>query len=245
MKSLIRAIKAERIKFRHSPVFLVFPILSLLAAGMGVFNYLGNIEALKFGWYDLWGQETLFTCSLFIPAEIAAVCAWQWHLEHSEHCWNRIMTAPVSFTAQYLAKLFWAAIISLFAIAITGILFILSGPIAGLSLADLPPRLYEWLLCGWLGAVTISAASELLAMYIRKYSIPVILSVLSGIAGLLLMAYGHLYVWPWSLFSLGMRANNAKMIINLPLFICACLIWITALTAAACLTTRHRDIRSE
>ena len=56
----LRTLRAERMKLRHSPVWLAFIILPILPAIMGTFNYLQNISILQDQWYSLWTQHTLF-----------------------------------------------------------------------------------------------------------------------------------------------------------------------------------------
>lgn len=58
----LRTLRAERMKLRHSPVWLAFFILPIVPAVMGTFNYLQNIDILQDQWYSLWTQHTLFTC---------------------------------------------------------------------------------------------------------------------------------------------------------------------------------------
>ena len=61
----IRTLRVERMKLRHSPVWLAFIILPVLPAIMGTFNYIQNVGILEDPWYSLWTQHTLFLCYLF------------------------------------------------------------------------------------------------------------------------------------------------------------------------------------
>ena len=92
---LLRALRSEGMKCRRSPVWAVFLVLPLFPAIMGTLNYLGNLEILDNGWYSLWSQHTIFSASFFMPAQFGVFCAWQWRLEHTDHNWNSLMTAPV------------------------------------------------------------------------------------------------------------------------------------------------------
>ena len=56
----------------------------------------------------------------FLPAQFGVFCAWQWRLEHTDHNWNSLMTAPVPVRDLYLAKLLLAAGISVLAQASIG-----------------------------------------------------------------------------------------------------------------------------
>lgn len=144
---LLRAIKAEVLKCRRAPVWLAFLVLPVFPAVLGTFNYLGNLGVLEDQWYSLWSQHTLFSSMFFLPALFGVFCAWQWRLEHTDHNWNAALTAPVPVGTLYLAKLAVDAAVSLLAMAFIGVLFVLSGKLAGIT-APLPPELPRWLLFG-------------------------------------------------------------------------------------------------
>ena len=91
---LLCCLKAELMKCRRSPVWLAFLVLPLFPAILGTFNYLGNQEVLDSSWYSLWTQHTLFASMFFLPAQFGVFCGWQWRLEHTDHNWNSLMTAP-------------------------------------------------------------------------------------------------------------------------------------------------------
>ena len=93
---LLRALRGELLKGRRNPVWLVFLVLPLFPAVLGTMNYLGNVSVLTDGWYSLWTQHTLFSASLFLPAQFGVFCAWQWRLEHSGSNWNACRSAPIS-----------------------------------------------------------------------------------------------------------------------------------------------------
>ena len=153
---LLRAIKAEVLKCRRAPVWLAFLVLPVFPAVLGTFNYLGNLGVLEDQWYSLWSQHTLFSSMFFLPALFGVFCAWQWRLEHTDHNWNAVLTAPVPAGTLYLAKLAVDAAVSLLAMAFIGVLFVLSGKLAGIT-APLPPELPRWLLLGALGGVVVCA----------------------------------------------------------------------------------------
>lgn len=207
---ILRALHAECIKGKHAPVWLAFIVLPLIPAGLGTANYLGNLSLLKSSWYSLWTQHTLFASFFFLPALLAVYCAWQWRLEHSDHNFNSFLTAPVSAWALYLGKLIPAIAVSVLAQAIIGVLFVISGKLAGIS-DPLPPELLGWLLCGALGSVAVCAVQLFLSLLIRSFAIPVALGLLGGIAGLMVTAQGWGLYFPYSLLAVGMRANNPNL----------------------------------
>ena len=130
---VLRCLRAELMKCRRAPVWLAFLVLPLFPAVLGTFNYLGNLEVLDVGWYSLWTQHTLFASMFFLPAQFGVFCAWQWRLEHADHNWNAALTAPVPVRALYLGKLLLDVGVSALAMALIGLLFLLSGRLAGIS----------------------------------------------------------------------------------------------------------------
>ena len=218
---LLRAIKAEVLKCRRAPVWLAFLVLPVFPAVLGTFNYLGNLGVLEDQWYSLWSQHTLFSSMFFLPALFGVFCAWQWRLEHTDHNWNAALTAPVPAGTLYLAKLAVDAVVSLLAMAFIGVLFVLSGRLAGIT-APLPPELPRWLLLGALGGVVVCAVQLFFSLAIRAFAPPVAMALVGGILGLMVTSQGWGTAFPYSLLALGMAANNPRMELPLPSFLTGC-----------------------
>lgn len=204
---LIRTLRAERMKLYHSPVWLAFIILPILPAVMGTFNYLQNVGILNDQWYSLWTQHTLFTCYFFLPAIIGVYCSYLCRLEHTNHNWNAVMTAPVPVVHIYLSKLVVASIMVLITQIWIGVLFLISGKLSGLT-APIPPELPAWLLCGAVGGIVICALQLCISLVIRSFAVPVGIALMGGVAGLAAMAKGYGAWFPYSLLCVGMRANH-------------------------------------
>ena len=210
---ILRVLRAERIKYRRAPVWLAVVILPLFPAVLGTANYLANLEVLQQQWYSLWTQHTLFASYFFLPALLAVFCAWQWRLEYARHNFNSLLAAPVSHWAVYLSKLLPAVGMSFLAQLVTGLLFLAGGAAAGID-APVPPQLAEWLLCGGLGGMAVCAVQLFLSLLLPSFAIPVAIALVGGIAGLMVTAQGLGLWFPYSLLSLGMRANNPTMELN-------------------------------
>lgn len=241
---LLRCLKAEMQKCRRSPVWLAFLVLPIFPAILGTGNYLANLEVLENGWYSLWSQHTLFSSMFFLPALLGVVCAWQWRLEHTDHNWNSLLTAPVPVRDLYGAKLILAAAVCLLAQGCIGILFVLSGKIAGIS-GPVPPELPEWLLCGALGSISVCTVQLFFSLVIRAFAPPVALGLAGGILGLLFTAQGWGYALPYSLLCMGMRANNPQMALDLPLFVLSVLVYTVIFAVLSLRYLRRRDIAAE
>lgn len=241
---LLRCLKAELYKCRRSPVWLAFLALPVFPALLGTGNYLANIEVLDNGWYSLWGQHTLFSSVFFLPALLGVFCGWQWRLEHADHNWNSFLTAPVPVGALYAAKLILAAGVSLLAQGWIGVLYLLSGKLAGLS-GSLPPELPGWLLFGALGGVSVCAVQLFFSMMIRAFAPPVAFGLAGGILGLMVTAQGWGYAFPYSLLCLGMRANNPQMELDLSFFFLSALGYTGVFVLLALGYLRRRDAAAE
>ena len=241
---LLRSIRAELMKCRRSPVWLAFVVLPLFPAILGTVNYLGNLEVLQSQWYSLWTQHVLFASLFFLPAQLGVFCAWQWRLEHTDHNWNQAMTAPVPARDLYLAKLILAAGVSFLAQAAIGVLFVISGKLAGID-APIPPELPGWLFFGGLGGVAVCALQLYLSLVIRAFAIPVAIALVGGIAGLMLTSQGLGYAFPYSLLCLGMRANNPQMELDLLPFVLSALAYIVIFALLSLGYLKRRDIAAE
>ena len=238
---LLRSIRAELMKCRRSPVWLAFVVLPLFPAILGTVNYLGNLEVLESQWYSLWTQHVLFASLFFLPAQLGVFCAWQWRLEHTDHNWNQAMTAPVPAQDLYLAKLILAAGVSFLAQAAIGVLFVISGKLAGLT-DPIPPELPGWLFFGALGGAAVCALQLYLSLVIRAFAIPVAIALVGGIAGLMLTSQGLGYAFPYSLLCLGMRANNPTMVLDLGPFLLGCGVYVLVFFALSVRHLARRDV---
>lgn len=241
---LLRCLKAELQKCRRSPVWLAFLVLPIFPAILGTGNYLGNLEALENGWYSLWSQHTLFSSMFFLPALLGVFCAWQWRLEHTDHNWNSFLTTPVPVRDLYGAKLILAAVVSLLAQVCIGVLFLLSGKIAGIS-GPVPPELPEWLLCGALGGISVCAVQLFFSLVIRAFAPPVAFGLVGGILGLMFTAQGWGYAFPYSLLCLGMRANNPQMELDLKPFVLSALVYTVVFAFLSLRYLQRRDAAAE
>ena len=240
----LRCLYAELQKCRRSPIWLAFVLLPVFPAILGTGNYLGNITVLDDAWYSLWSQHTLFSSMFFLPALLGVFCAWQWRLEHTDHNWNCFFTVPVPVGELFLAKLVWAAVLSLLSQLWIGVLFILSGIIVGIT-APLPPELPGWLLCGALGGISVCAVQLFFSLVIRAFAPPVAFGLAGGIAGLLFTAQGFGYTFPYSLLCIGMRANNPQMDLNFILFLISTIIYTAVFTILALWFLQHHDASTE
>ena len=241
--TLITHLPAELIKLKRSPVWIPFVLLPLISAIIGTINFKNNLGVLSFTWESLWTQHTLFLSFLFLSPLVALIASCLWRTEHAGTNWNLVMTSE-SISRLIFEKL--AVIVGLMALEIFWIafLFILSGKILGLQ-TPVPNSLYNWLLCGFLGSITICALQSLLSLIIHNFAIPIAISFFGGFTGLILTAKGYGYLLPYSLFCIGMRSNNPKLELELPKYLLSCCIYVSVFITLHFIFLKHVDTRTQ
>lgn len=240
MISTLKTIKAERLKLKRSPVWLAFFILPLISAFFGTFNYINNQEILKSEWYSLWTQHTLFLCYLFMPALIGTFCSYLWRLEHMRGNWNGFLTAPVPLSSLYLGKLFQAAVMIVTGSLWIFFLYLLCGKLCGLT--GFPPAdILSWFGFGILGGFVVCCVQLTLSMVIRSFAIPIGIGLAGGIGGLLFTNKGLGLYYPYSLYSMGMRANNPQMELDTGTFLSSCIVYVILFSVVSVLGLKKHE----
>lgn len=206
---LIRCIQSEKKKLKHSILWLVCLIIPLIPAIMGTFNYLGNLTILTPGWHNLWTQETLFYANFFSAPLVGLCCAYLWRLEHRNHNWNALMTAPVPVWAAVLSKLIVALRFLIITQLWVGILFLASGKCIDID-GPVPLEILGFLLRGTLAGTAVAALQLFLSMVIPSFTLPVILAFIGSVGSVYITAKGMGFLSPYALLMLGMNANHAE-----------------------------------
>ena len=224
-----RAMRAEARKLKGSLIWLAVLALPVLSAVLGTFNYLGNLGILHNQWYSLWTQHALFYCLLFAPALTGVYCAYLCRLEHLNGNWNLMLTMPMPSWAIFGSKLAMVSALSAVTQIFIGVLFILSGKLAGLT-APIPPELMLWLARGWCALTVQGALLLCLALVVRSFAVPVGLGLIGGLSGLAFLTEGLGGYYPFALLPLGMCSNHptAPMACSPLLFAATTLIWLLA-----------------
>ena len=166
-------------------------------------------------------------------------------LEHSDHNFNSYLTMPVSRLNLYLAKLLPAVGVSIFTQVLVGVYFVVSGKLVGMTAAVPWAQLANWLLCGALGSIAICAVQLFLSLWLCSFAIPVALALIGGIIGLLFTSQGWGIYFPYALLSLGMRANNPDLVLELPQFILSTAFYTLLFAALIIRLLKKRDVSGE
>ena len=229
---LLRLLRAERMKLKHSPVWLAFILMPIIPAVLGTINYLGNLELLTSKWYSLWTQHTIFTSYFFLPIMLGIYCAYIMRLEQNNHNWNKTLTMPVPKSEIFLAKLLTVTFMILLSeIWIAGLL-IISGKIIGMTAAFPLKEIIIWCSFGTLGGMVMAAAQLIISIFIRSFALSVGISLGGGISGLVFLAKNLGHLWPYSLMAYGMNSNSPQELLasGYAQFVVICLIYIILFT---------------
>src|SRR5699024_1789304 len=108
----------------------------------------------------------------FFAPMAAIYCAYLWRVENFNHNRNSLMTMPVSVTCIFMGKLLSAFFVVILTQLWVGVLFLITGKMAGLP--GLPSLLIlSWLMRGLLGALAVTALQCVLSMCLRSFALPV------------------------------------------------------------------------
>jgi hypothetical protein len=232
-----RCIEVEWLKIRRSKVWIIVFTIPLLSVLIGCANFYLNQGVLQSEWYSLWSQVGLFYGLFFLPLLIAICCAYSYRLEHLQHNWHTLLTAPVSVSAIILSKLVVIALLLLAVQFFLLMLYLGAGIIVGLAL-PLPPEILNWTICGWLASVTIASLQMWVSQRIRSFTIPIGIAFACLFVGLGAYVANVGMFFPYSLLTLGLGAlsQEALSIPDLLLFIVVNICLIIAFSA---LSIRH------
>ncbi len=241
---LLRLIRAERMKLKRSPVWIAFILMPIIPAVLGTINYLGNIEILKSEWYSLWTQHTIFTSYFFLPIMIGIYCAYIMRLEQNNHNWNRTLTMPVPKSEIFLAKLIVVTFMILISEIWIGALLVISGKIIGMTAALPIKNIIIWCLFGTLGGMVMAAAQLVISMFIKSFALPIGISLVGGISGLVFLAKNLGHIWPYSLMAYGMNSNSPQQMIEsgyVP-FVLICIVYIALFSIAGSILMSRKEL---
>lgn len=243
---LLRCIRAENMKLKHSIIWCACIFIPIIPAVMGTANYLNNVGLLTEEWYSLWTQFTLFYSWLFYAPLIALYCSYMWRLEHLNSNWNVLMTAPVPVRDVFLGKLAVIFRVTLFTQVWVFLLYVVCGKLCGLP-GMAPPDTVLWMLRGTLAAAAIGTLQLLLSMVIRSFAVPIGIALAGSILGFLFINKGWELYWPYSLMMAGMNSNKSEDILggNPVPFLVSVAVFFAVFAGAAVLWLKKKDVKAQ
>ena len=144
----------------------------------------------------------------------------------------------------FFAKLIMISLMILLSEIWIGVLFIISGKIAGITAALPVKELILWCLFGTLGGMVMASVQLLISLFLKSFALPVGIALAGGISGLVFLAKDLGHIWPYSLMAYGMNSNSPQQIMEsgyLP-FVITCILFITVFTLAGSVILKRRDI---
>ena len=219
-------------------------MMPVIPAVLGTINYLGNIEILDSEWYSLWTQHTIFTSYFFLPIMIGIYCAYIMRLEQNNHNWNKTLTMPVPKSEIFLAKLITVTFMILISEIWIGALLVLSGKIIGMTAALPIKNIIIWCLFGTLGGMVMAAAQLVISMFIKSFALPIGISLVGGISGLVFLAKNLGHIWPYSLMAYGMNSNSPQQMIEsgyIP-FVLICIVYIALFSILGSMLMSRKEL---
>ena len=245
MNMLFNCIQCEKMKLKHSHMWIAFVLIPLLPSAMGTMNYLQNLSILKSKWFSLWTQETLFYADFFYAPLIAIYCGYLWRIENRNKNRHLLMTMPVPVRDIFLGKLMSIVKITLFTQLWVFILFLITGKF--LSFDGMPPvTLLLYALRGTLGAIVIATLQLLLSMTVRSFAAPVAIAIFGAVTGMLMSNSRYGICYPYSLMMLGMNSGRKDDVLSgssLP-FMVSSIFYLLLFSAIAIYLLKHRDVRT-
>ena len=150
---------------------------------------------------------------------------------------------PIKPWQVFVSKLVTASLMLVLSELWIGLLFIVSGKIAGIS-EPIPKDLILWLACGTLGGMVMASVQLMLSAILKSFALPVGIALAGGISGLVALAKGFGHIYPYALMAYGMRSNAPQVLMengNLQ-FVVICLVFLALFTASGSLWLSKRDI---
>lgn len=230
---LLQLYKAEKMKLRRSPIWLLFIVVPAVPAFLGTANYVINKEILTSQWYSLWTQHTLFTSYFFMPILLGLYCSYLMRLEKNNHSLTKLLTLPISRRELFIAKLLSGGKMALLTEGWIGTLYLISGKLV--KMTDKPPmkELLIWCLFGALGALVMEALQLIISLFCDSFALPIGIAFAGGFTGLVVISEGKGHIYPYSLMAYGMASNNSKQQITVagyPQFVLICVLYLVVFT---------------
>jgi hypothetical protein len=243
---LIRSVRAEFIKLRHSSMWLAVVVIPVIGVLIGTGNYWINADALHGDpWFELWTQVALFYGYFFYPLLVAVIAGYMWRVEHFEHNWNGLMTSPVSPSSVWFAKFIVLFLMALLCQCLNILFYWLSGNLILHLSGQMPSYFWWWLIGGTLCVMASGAVQMYLSMRIRSFAVPVGISFGMCIAGLGCYAQGW-WLFPNTLAIIGINAQHEGLpaLPEMAKALGGTVFWVILISILGILYLKKSDIKS-
>lgn len=244
---LKNSISAERLKLKGSMIWLSFFFFPAFSVFLSSANFFMNQQVLTHQWDSLWEQVSIFYGLLFLPMLMAVFCAYEWRLEHLNHNWNTLMTAPIPPRNIFWGKFFVSAGFSLSAQILFMVLFFLAGCCFRFAQPFPLSDAVRWFLCAWIGSLAVAAMQLLFSMLIRSFAVPVGMGLGFCILGIGLATQGKWQFWPNALLIGGMGSMTQVALgnVDMGVFFLMCLVFILLFCLLSLVFLKRHNVRTD
>ena len=242
---LRHAVAAEGRKLKGSCIWLAFLFLPAFSVFVGCANFSMNREILTNEWQSLWTQVSLFYGDLFLAVLLSIYAAYAWRLEHLNHNWNTLMTAPVPVRNIFWSKFLVIAGLSFVTQVLFFALYLAAGFYFGFQ-SPVPPDVIRWFLCALIGSLPVAAMQLFFAMRIRSFAVPVGIGFACSVVGFLLAAKGWWACFPNALVIAGMGAVSQEALgqVDMGIFFVMCTVFTALFCGLSLLVLKKADVKS-
>ena len=242
---LRHAVAAEGRKLKGSCIWLAFLFLPAFSVFVGCANFSMNREILTNEWQSLWTQVSLFYGDLFLAVLLSIYAAYEWRLEHLNHNWNTLMTAPVPVRNIFWSKFLVIAGLSFVTQVLFFALYLAAGFYFGFQ-SPVPPDVIRWFLCAWIGSLPVAAMQLFFAMRIRSFAVPVGIGFACSVVGFLLAAKGWWACFPNALVIAGMGAVSQEALgqVDMGIFFVMRTVFTALFCGLSLLVLKRADVKS-
>jgi len=210
MTTMTNVLRAEVLKLRKSPIWLLALVSPALTSAASYFESDGSADP----WVDVLGAAALLHGLLFLPLLSGVFAAFVCRFEHVGGGWKQLLALPVSRGAVYVSK--FAVVMGL--LLLTQLLLLAGlfgvGAIRGWPTPIPWDAVAQSLLGGWFACLPIAALQLGASALWSSFAAPLALNVVCTIPSILIAnseTYGPWYPWaqpalatlPWAADSFG------------------------------------------
>lgn len=120
------------------------------------------------------------------------------------------------------------------------LLYYLCGRLSGLP-GGLPTDAVGWFFGGILGGIVVCCVQLAVSMVIRSFAVPIGIGLAGSIGGMVFTTKGMGLFFPYSLYSIGMRANNPKRALDTKVFMVSCIAYILLFSVVSVAGLRRHE----
>ncbi|MCW9134451.1 ABC transporter permease [Bacillus paramycoides] len=201
---MVNLLYTELLKLKRSNMFLisiigagVAPVLVVVASYIHIKTKQPTPTIL---FHQLFTEVNLYTTLVMGFPLYGVVVAYLFTREYTEDTLKHLLTIPVSrinfIISKFIILFLWIIMLTLVAWALTLLLGLL-GNFSGFSIALLLDSLLKFLICGGL-LFLLSSPIVLLALVMKTYVPPIILTIIITITNLMLVNSKHKDLFPWT-----------------------------------------------